>query len=158
MNRVRTFSTQKSPSEAEAAVNEWLTASQGIEILSLAPTEDGGRYTITVFYTDKTGSTGCRHERKKLNASVDYVVEDRHFSDFVKDLSESGVFILTSRTFAVGQEVALTFNPPAAERPLKINGEIVRVLPEGIGIKFEKVSPVQDTIIKSFVEKVAGDV
>ena len=156
MKRVKTFSTHKSPSEAEAAVNEWLTASQGIEILSLTPTEDGGRYTITVFYADKTGSTGQRDERNNLSASVDYVVEDRHFSDFVKDLSKSGVFILTSRAFSVGQEITLTFKPPGTDRPLNINGAIVRVLPEGIGVKFKIESGVQDTVIKSFVEKVAG--
>ena len=47
----------------------------------------------------------------------------------------------------------MTFLNSEHKKRLKIEGEIVRIEKEGIGVKF-KASQVQEEIIKSFVDKV----
>jgi hypothetical protein len=38
------------------------------------------------------------------------------------------------------------------QKPFKINGEIVRVSPDGIGVKFKIESQVQEEAIKSLID------
>ena len=69
-------------------------------------------------------------------------------------MSDSGVFIKTSRTFSEGQTILMTFMSPDNQQPFKINGEIVRVMPDGIGVKFEIESQVLEAAIKSLVNMI----
>lgn len=98
-----------------------------------------------------------QHDRKACLLTVDYAVEDRHFRDFIQDMSDSGVFIRTSQTFSSGQTILMTFMSPDHQKPFKINGEIVRVLPSGIGVKFTIDSQVQEAAIKSLVNMIQDD-
>jgi len=43
---------------------------------------------------------------------------------------------------------------PDYQRPFKINGEIVRVLQDGIGVAFKIESQVQELVLKSFVDMI----
>ena len=98
-----------------------------------------------------------QHDRKACLLTVDYAVEDRYFRDFIQDMSDSGVFIITSQTFSSGQTILMTFMSPDHQKPFKINGEIVRVLPSGIGVKFTIDSQVQEAAIKSLVNMIQDD-
>lgn len=95
-----------------------------------------------------------QHDRKACLLTVDYTVEDRYYRDFIQDMSNSGMFIRTSQTFSSGQTILMTFMSPDLEKPFKITGEIIRVLPSGIGVKFKIESQVQEAAIKSIVNMI----
>jgi len=95
-----------------------------------------------------------KYSRKDFFRIIDYTVEDRYYRDFIHDISESGVFIKTSQTFSFGQTIIMTFTSPDYQRPFKINGEIVRVLQDGIGVAFKIESQVQELVLKSFVDMI----
>ncbi len=94
-----------------------------------------------------------KHERKPFLTTLDYSTESRSYRDFIKDISIEGVFIETSIPFSVGEVVSMTFLLPEHEKKIKIQGEIVRIDEQGIGVKF-KTSQVQKEIIESFVDMV----
>ena len=43
---------------------------------------------------------------------------------------------------------------PDNQRPFKINGEIIRVHTDGIGVKFKIESQVQTMVLKSFMDMI----
>ncbi len=95
-----------------------------------------------------------QHDRKTFLMTVDYVVGDKYYRDFIENMSDSGVFIKTSQAFSVGQAVLMTFMSPDYQQPFKIGGAIARVTPDGIGIKFKIESQVQETVIQTLVEMI----
>jgi Tfp pilus assembly protein PilZ len=76
------------------------------------------------------------NDRKAYFMVVDYATRDRTYMDFIKDISESGVFIHTHMPFKIGQEISLTFPLPDHRRHVKVSGRIVRTNQEGIGVEF----------------------
>jgi Tfp pilus assembly protein PilZ len=94
-----------------------------------------------------------KHERKPFFTTLDYSTESRPYRDFIKDISVGGLFIETGTSFSVGEEISMTLLLPQYEKKIKIQGEIVRIEEQGIGVKF-KTSQVQKEIIKSFVDMV----
>jgi len=54
--------------------------------------------------------------------------------------------------FTAGQEVTLTFPLPDYQKCIKIIGEVVRITPQGIGVKFKVVNHDQKAMIKSLLE------
>ena len=93
------------------------------------------------------------HERKAFPNTVVYTTPSGTYTDFIKDISDEGVFIETGKPFSVGEEISMTFLLSEHKKRLKIQGEIVRVEEQGIGVKF-KATQVQKEIIKSFIDKV----
>ena len=93
-----------------------------------------------------------KHARKPLYNIVDYATRDGFHKDFLKDLSVGGVFIETNFAFSIGQGVLLTFPLLKAQKQIKINGEIVRINKDGIGVKFGKTNEEQETMLISFLD------
>jgi Tfp pilus assembly protein PilZ len=96
-------------------------------------------------------------ERRKYNridffTIIDYSAGDQYYRDFIQDMSNSGVFIKTSQKFSTGQMIRMIFMSRDNQKPFKINGEIVRVSPDGIGVKFQIESQVQEEAIKSLIQ------
>jgi len=83
-------------------------------------------------------------------------VDDHYYRDFIQDISETGLFIKTSHTFSVGQTIVMTFISPDQQRPYKINGEIIRVHTDGVGVKFKIESQVQRMVLKSYIDMIQG--
>ncbi|HIJ42141.1 MAG TPA: hypothetical protein HPP90_13860 [Deltaproteobacteria bacterium] len=77
------------------------------------------------------------HTRKSFITAVDFVCQGRAYSEFAKDISANGLYIQTSGSFSVGQEVALTFPFPDTQKHIKITGCIARVTDTGIGVQFD---------------------
>ncbi len=94
-----------------------------------------------------------KRPRKPCLITVDYAVEERAFSNYIQDISPTGVFIETSESFPVGQEIIMSFSFPEREDSFKISGEITRITPEGIGVKFKYESQVLQEVIEDFVAK-----
>jgi Tfp pilus assembly protein PilZ len=98
-----------------------------------------------------------RHARKGCLIPVDYATSDRNFSDYIQDISASGVFIQTKQPFKDGQEVTLAFSVLDTENPFKIVGKIVRSEPTGIAVQFENLTQYREWIIESLLEEMAGE-
>ncbi|MFC1489420.1 PilZ domain-containing protein [Thermodesulfobacteriota bacterium] len=94
-----------------------------------------------------------KYTRKTCLINVDYAVGGRVFSNYIQDISTTGVFIETSESFPVGQEVLMTFSFPDREDSLKIDGEISRITPQGIGVRFNYKSQIQKDVLEDLVEK-----
>ena len=93
------------------------------------------------------------HERKRFPSTLDYSTESASYRDFIKDISIGGIFIETSNSFSVGEQISMTILLPEHEKKITIQGEIVRIEKQGIGVKF-KTSQLQKEIVKSFVDRV----
>ena len=102
-------------------------------------------------FQEKQDGKSRRHDRKDFFMVVDYSVNEQYYRDFIQDISESGMFIKTSQTFSVGQNIQMTFMSPDYQKPFKIKGEIVRVHTDGVGVKFLIKSQVQESALKNFV-------
>jgi len=94
-----------------------------------------------------------KHARKMFLTTLDYSTDSGSYRDFIKDISVGGLFIETGTSFSVGEEISMTLLLPEYGKKISIQGEIVRIEEQGIGVKF-KTSQVQKEIIKSFVDMV----
>jgi Tfp pilus assembly protein PilZ len=97
----------------------------------------------------------CR--RKDFSTMVDYNVAGRYYREFIQNISERGVFIKTTETFSKGQEILMTFMSQDYQKPFKIKGEIVRVHPDGVGVKFKIESQALRTSLKSLIKTIRSD-
>jgi hypothetical protein len=101
---------------------------------------DNERRILLKFLEDK-GIKKRKHHRKPYFMEVDYATCDRAYKDFIRDISEGGIFIETTRRFSVGEEILMSLFFPNRSHRL-ITGKIVRITPNGIGIKFKLNSPI----------------
>ncbi len=92
-----------------------------------------------------------RHSRKGVLLPVDYASYDKFFREFIRDISEGGVFIETQNPLMVGHKIAMTFITTDERHHFKMNGKIVRDAKDGIGVKFDDTTPEQDIQIKAFI-------
>jgi len=95
-----------------------------------------------------------KYSRKDFFRIIDYNVGGRYYRDFIENISEGGLFFKPSHKFSVGQTIQITFMSPDNQKPFKINGEIVRVGTDGVGVKFKIESQVQKLVLKSFVDMI----
>jgi uncharacterized protein (TIGR02266 family) len=94
------------------------------------------------------------HQRKPFFMIVDYSTEDRVYKEYIQNISAGGLFIETRMPFSIGQEVSLSFPLPNYHKYIRIAGEVVRLSPQGIGVKFKMVNRDQEAIIKSLLEMI----
>jgi Tfp pilus assembly protein PilZ len=78
-----------------------------------------------------------KHTRKPLLTVVDYATEGQVYRDFIQNISADGVFIETAVSTYIGQELSLTFAFPTRRKHIKLTGEVVRISPQGIGVRFK---------------------
>jgi Tfp pilus assembly protein PilZ len=95
-----------------------------------------------------------KYGRKDFIRIIDYTVGDRYYKGFIQDISEGGLFIETSNEFSVGQKIIMTFASPDYQKPFKIYGEIIRVKPDGIGVKFKIESKAKEFVLKSYMDMI----
>jgi hypothetical protein len=77
-----------------------------------------------------------QHRRKAIDSPVYFATNDKAFKSVLRDVSSSGVFIETSESLFMGQEVMMTFHHPDKPKLIKKKGVVVRKSEDGIGIKF----------------------
>ena len=80
-----------------------------------------------------------KHPRKKTFVWTECSTDTRFCTDFIQNLSVSGLFIETQFPFFVGEKLSMTFSLPGADDPIKITGKIVRIDSNGIGVQFDEV-------------------
>jgi hypothetical protein len=95
------------------------------------------------------------HPRKSCVMATDYVVDDRAYRNFVKDISESGVYVQTSQAFEIGDQIIQSFSLSDKQIPFKFTGEIVRLNKDGVGIRFKNLTQYQRDILRSILKNLA---
>jgi Tfp pilus assembly protein PilZ len=86
---------------------------------------------------------------------VDFAAGGKAYRSCIRDISASGVFIETGDSFKPGQEIALCFSLAESDAtlPLKLNGKVTRIYPDGIGVQYVNMSHYQIDIINTLIEK-----
>jgi hypothetical protein len=82
-----------------------------------------------------------KHPRKRTFIHVDCLGNKCVFTDFIQNISVSGLYIETQIPLFENQKLSMTFSPPDSENPIKIKGLIARVDSNGIGIQFDELIP-----------------
>ena len=91
--------------------------------------------------------------RKPCLIQVLCSVRNQTFKSYIIDISTVGVFIETNETFAVGQDIGLTFKLPGQEAMMKMAGKIAWKGLQGIGVKFGELTADQEKRITTFINK-----
>ena len=76
--------------------------------------------------------------RRKFDQTITFSTKNRQYSASCKDISNNGIFIETSEIFRLGQLVTLDIPFSHGKKSIKVPAEIVRVSPDGIGLRFMK--------------------
>lgn len=97
-----------------------------------------------------------KNERKECLITVNYTVKGRAYQNYIQDISTEGVFIETREKFSVNDDIFLTISYSSELIPFKIAGEVVRINSKGVGVRFKKLSQVQEEVIKSIIKKTGG--
>jgi len=85
---------------------------------------------------------------------VDFASGDKAYRSCIRDISASGVFIESTDTFKVGQEIALCFTISDSDErlPFKTKGKVTRIYPDGIGVQYQDISHYQRDILDALVK------
>ncbi len=84
-----------------------------------------------------------RYPRKDCFYSLDYMVQDRRYRGFLRNVSEGGAHIRPGAKFCIGDEVLLYAPSPVSRN--HIRGRIAWVGSSGIGVKFVKPESVNES-------------
>jgi Tfp pilus assembly protein PilZ len=65
------------------------------------------------------------------------------------------VFIETGDNFEIGQDIALCFTLTESEEslPFKVQGKVMRIYPDGIGVQYQNMTGYQRDILNTLIEK-----
>ena len=81
-----------------------------------------------------------RAPRKTCRIPVRYSTFDRMYSDPIKNISQSGMFIETQRPIFVGEEILIELKIEGLNEPFKIEGNVVYASQSGVGIRFKNLN------------------
>lgn len=84
-----------------------------------------------------------RHDRKPYSMSVNYVTNGHTKMGLIKDISVGGVLFETGEigeSFSVGEEILLTIPDPDQTKYIKVRGEVIRIEPQRIAVRFKTKS------------------
>ena len=78
-----------------------------------------------------------KDERKRCIASVEYAVRDSNYTAFIQNISLGGSFIETETPIKIGETITMQIQFSENQRPITMIGEVVRISPQGFGIRFK---------------------
>ena len=113
---------------------------------------DEEQHNLLIELEEKLTVRKRKHDRKSYFSVVDYNALEAAHTGFIENISAGGVFIGTSRSFSVGQEISMAFPLPVSQEHVRIDGEVVRVNAEGIGVKFRAIEHEQEALIRRLVD------
>lgn len=100
----------------------------------------GSRRPLSLFESIRKPPYNCGIEKRRFQrldclVAIRYKAKGQNFSADLRNISEGGVYLQTSRAFSVGEELTLELQPQGREE--KVVGDVVWIGPEGIGLKFK---------------------
>jgi len=81
------------------------------------------------------------HSRKNLSIYALFMLGSDFLRDNITNIGAGGLFLETKAPAAVGGAVTIAFTLPDKEDPIEVEGKIVRVKPNGFGVKFNEPLP-----------------
>ena len=75
--------------------------------------------------------------RESYFMDVDFVVRDRAYNGYIKNISSEGVFIETKENFPAGTNITLSFSLPNSKGHIRANGKITRQEKDGFSVAFD---------------------
>lgn len=97
-----------------------------------------------------------KHPRAECLIRADYVARGRSYQGYVQDISAEGAFIESGK-FANGDEVKLTISYSDEVEPFELDGEVVRIDPNGVGVRFKHLNQANKEMIKTIISKTCED-
>jgi hypothetical protein len=90
------------------------------------------------FDDDQQSKLIDKREHFRIPVSLYVICQNNgyNFKDFTKDVSAGGIFIETKTKLSLDDALFMTLLHKSLETPVKATGKVVRVEPEGVGIKF----------------------
>jgi uncharacterized protein (TIGR02266 family) len=101
------------------------------------------------------------HTRHKAKIDVNYKHGDTYLFSKTENLSEFGIFLVSTTPFEKGTKLELTFRQPEGGEPIEVTGEVMWVEQEGngrkpgMGIRFIEPNEKQRARIKTLIRTVA---
>ncbi len=80
-----------------------------------------------------------KHRRIKSSKHINYTTDNRFYTGLIKDISKTGLFIQTKDSFPCGQRLMLAIPFSNKNKNTIVNGEIVRSIQEGFGVRFKNM-------------------
>lgn len=80
---------------------------------------------------------------------------ERFRSSYLKDLSEGGLFIKTSKPLPIGREAVIDLLPPGFTSPLRLTATVVRHGPDdapGMGVRFAELTPENREALRALIQ------
>lgn len=104
-----------------------------IELVLAMPIDE--RRTLLKYLEEKQIAGRRKYARRTYFMEVNFATPNRASSGYIQNISSDGLFVETKEPLSVGQRITLSFKLPNSDEHIKINGEIVRVSLQGIGVK-----------------------
>jgi hypothetical protein len=113
-----------------------------------SPTSDRAVTTLTL---DENETFIRQMRRTSCRLKAVCALDATTFDGIISDISTLGMFIMTGRSFPAGKAIRISCRFPGLERPLILNGEILRSGPAGIALRFKSLTAEQEKAILAFV-------
>ncbi len=142
-------------SELLNLIDEWLLVDEGYEKSEdNYESEENDHSGIGAYSNDVRTYT-----RRNIVIEVAFDRNGRLFKEQTKDVSGGGLFIKTrrQRQFDLGHKISLVFMLPGSEKPIKIDGEIVRIASDGMAVKFDDDTTYKSILIESELSSISDD-
>jgi Tfp pilus assembly protein PilZ len=91
--------------------------------------------------------------RKPCSIPINFAAYDRLYSNHIKNISSSGLFIDTQRPLLVGDEIIMTFRLDGFDKPIKVRGEIAHATRSGVGVEFKNISPYLEEMFRTVIKR-----
>ncbi len=87
-------------------------------------------------------------------AEVDYAVGSKVFTDSIKNICNGGVFIETNADLEVGDGLKMLFSDFSNIDLITINGDVIRLIPGGVAVRFDQGSTLQQKEMRNYILKI----
>ncbi|NWH04443.1 PilZ domain-containing protein [Desulfobacter latus] len=94
------------------------------------------------------------YPRMKISIEIDALIGDKIIQSNTKDMSATGVLLKSGINPEIGTLVKTVFSLPGQDRPFKLNGTVVRITSDGIGICFSEMPPYARDLLDNLLKKV----
>ena len=93
--------------------------------------------------------------RMDCNLLIDFVVGDKAYRGYLRDISAGGLFIVTSDRFEIDEKVSLCFTMDESDKTVafKLTGRIKRLYNDGIAVEYQDIPQPQQSVIDAMVHK-----
>ena len=116
----------------------------------LAKIPQGEQHSLLNELEERFSKLKREHTRKPIRSNVECLTNNRFHKGIITNISAGGVFIETLMPFRSGEEIVLKFMfPQNPQKLIQITGQIVRISPFGVGVRFKRLSRDQELLIAS---------